>query len=478
MRYKRFYYETDGLQTYTFETVNNLADDSYTNTVTDGAGQVRAVATNNPGSAGGYRAQYTEHDAMGRAVKQTNPTEIDAGWNAAGTDSPQGFIWTLQAYDWKGRPTMTTNPDGSTTETTYGGCGCAGGEVSTVRDERARRKRMTMDALGRLKEVVELQWDGTTPYATTAYSYNALDQLTQINQAEQLRIMDYDGHGRLWHKTTPEQGQTTYGYNADDTVQSVTDARGASQSFSYNNRQLVTAINYTAGGTAVATPNVSFGYDAVGNRTSMTDGQGSTTYAYDQLSRLTSETRSFTGLGAYTLGYQYNRAGEVTGIANPWNVQVGYSYDQTGRTTGVTGSGYANVPTYATGFSYRAFGMKQMSYGNNRQLSINYDTRLRMTRWDVAGVIGSDYQYANYGENGGRVTFAGSRYDTTKSLDRSYNYDQVGRLFVARTGVEARADSGQVWDGGSYGAYSHGFGYDVFELAPIWWTRSLCRLPQ
>jgi hypothetical protein len=133
----------------------------------------------------------------------------------------------------------------------------------------------------------------------------------------------------------------------------------------------------------------------------------------------------------------------LTGIANPWNVQVGYSYDQTGRTTGVTGSGYANVPTYATGFSYRAFGLKQMSYGNNRQLTMNYDTRLRMTRWDVAGVIGSDYQYANYGENGGRVTFAGSRYDTTHALDRSYNYDQVGRLFVARTGVEARADSGQ-----------------------------------
>lgn len=100
-----------------------------------------------------------------------------------------------------------------------------------------------------------------------------------------------------------------------------------------------------------------------------------------------------------------------------------------------------------------------MSYGNGRQLSINYDNRLRMTKWDVGGVIGSDYQYTNYYENGGRVTFAGNPYD--HSLDRSYNYDQVGRLSTACTGVEARNDSGQGWDGQAYGTYAHNYFYDV-----------------
>ena len=46
-----------------------------------------------------------------------------------------------------------------TRENSYGGCGCAGGEVTTVRDERGRRRKFTNDVLGRLKQVDELNWD-------------------------------------------------------------------------------------------------------------------------------------------------------------------------------------------------------------------------------------------------------------------------------------------------------------------------------
>ncbi|MFN2452986.1 MAG: hypothetical protein ABR577_02065 [Pyrinomonadaceae bacterium] len=128
---------------------------------------------------------------------------------------------------------------------------------------------MTQDALGRLSQVEELNWD-TSVYATTAYTYNALDQLTQINQSGQLRTLGYDGHGRLATKTTPEQGATSYTYNADDTVHSVTDARGASQSFTYNNRQMTTGIAYGVPSGVAATPNIGFSYDGAGNRTTMT----------------------------------------------------------------------------------------------------------------------------------------------------------------------------------------------------------------
>src|SRR2546422_4135600 len=115
-------------------------------------------------------------------------------------------------------------------------------------------------------------------------------------------------------RTTPEQGATTYAYNADDTVQSMTDARGVTTSYLYNNRRLPTNINYTVTGNVAATPNVSFGYDAAGNRTSMNDGLGSMSYGYDSLSRMTSETRTFTNVGSYSLGYSYNLANELTGV--------------------------------------------------------------------------------------------------------------------------------------------------------------------
>ncbi len=85
-------------------------------------------------------------------------------------------------------------------------------------------------------------------------------------------------------------------------MQTVTDARGATQTFTYNSRHLVTGINYVAAGTAVATPNVSYAYDAAGNRTSMTDGLGSVTYGYEPVPlRNKSHIRNSTLYGSFVL---------------------------------------------------------------------------------------------------------------------------------------------------------------------------------
>ncbi|MDQ3648674.1 MAG: hypothetical protein M3458_00055 [Acidobacteriota bacterium] len=357
---------------------------------------------------------------------------------------------------------MTTNPDGSTTETSYSGCGCVGSEQVTTRDERGRRKRYSKDTLGRLVRTEELNWD-TSVYATAYQSYNARDQLTQINHQGQLRTMEYDGHGRLSRRTTPEQGATTYAYNLDDTLSQTVDARGASSTYSYNGRHLVTGISYGVPAGVAATPNVSFGYDSAGNRTSMTDGLGSVTYSYNTLSRLQWEERTFTGVGTFRLSYTYNLAGQLTSMTNPWGVQVGYQYDHTGLLRGVTGAGYGGVTSYASNLQYRASGaIKALTYGNGRQLSMSYDTRQRLSRWHVAGVTGSDYAYNYAGwpvsENTGRVVFADNLYDNT--LDRSYEYDQVGRLIVAHTGVEARTHNTGQSQSGALGPYSQHYGYD------------------
>ena len=112
----------------------------------------------------------------------------------------------------------------------------------------------------------------------------------------QQTTVTYDGYGRLKTKHVPAQDEntvTTYNYNADDTASSVVDARGSSSTFTYNSRRLVTHVAYEPPAGVTDTPDVSFAYDAAGNRLSMSDGMGSVTYGYDQLSQLTSETRSF-----------------------------------------------------------------------------------------------------------------------------------------------------------------------------------------
>lgn len=450
--FTRYVYGPNYVQS--FSSVNTVADEAYSCQFFDGAGRTRAQAADHPGSSGGYIGQVTIYDAMGRAVQQTKPTEITGAWVPAGDDA--AWVYTTQVYDWKGRPTLTTLADGVTRENTYGGCGCAGGEVTTVRDEQGRRRKFTMDMLGRLKQVDELNWDQSV-YSTTTYTYNIRDQLTQINQAGQPRSFAYDGHGRLATRTTPEQGATSYSYFANDTVQTITDARGATTNFTYNGRDLVTDISYGVPTGVAATPNLSFGYDAAGNRTSMTDGLGSVSYSYDQLSRMTSETRTFTGVvGSYTLSYGYNLADELTSITNQWGAQVSYTYDQAGRPASVLGSGYAGVSSYVSNLSYRAFGLKQMSYSNGRTLSLQYDNRMRPTQWSIPGVLRMQYSYT--WEQSGRLEFA--RNLDNESLDRWFAYDHVGRLIASRSGNEARLAIGEQVPLLYNGPYSHNYHYD------------------
>jgi RHS repeat-associated protein len=462
----RFVYQSNNIYIQSFTKVSDSGTEAYNLQVLDGFGQVRATAGYHPGSAGGYLARIFRRDAMNRVVQVSNPTEITGVWAPYGEDAA-GWIWTHQAYDWNGRPTVTTFPstDGGqtshTVEASYGGCGCAGGDVTTIRDERGRRRKLTKDVVGRLKKVEELNWDQSV-YSTTNYTYNARDQITNTNQAGQTRSFVYDGHGRLWKRTTPEQGETTYAYFSDDTVQTITDARGATSNFGYNYRHLPTSITYGVTAGVAATPNVSFGYDEVGNRTSMTDWLGSVTYHYDQLSRMDWEERTFSGLGTYRLTYGYSPAGQLTSVTNPWNVQVSYNYDSAGRVNSVLGANYGGVSSYIGNISYRAFGgVKEINYGNARQLSVQYDKRLRMTRWDIPSIsFGYQYYYHYFNENSHRVTFASQIYDHT--LDRSYDYGQGGQMWGAHTGAEARGHAGIAPWGPPDGPYAQNYAFDVW----------------
>jgi YD repeat-containing protein len=349
---------------HTYQTLKDLtvANEFHSWQVFDGAGRVRATASDHPGCGSGRQGQYVIYNNMGRVVEQSNPAEINASWVPAGDDQA-GWHATLQTYDWKGRPKQTTNSDGSTRIITYGGCGCAGGEITTVQDEHGRQRRYTQDTFGRLAKVEEMNWNTGSVYATTNYSFNERDQIKEINQAGQTppRTFVYDGHGRLQTRTTPEQGATNYSYNADDTIHVMTDARLVTTTYAYNNRHQVTSLTYNVTGdptgNTAATATVNFGYDAAGHRTSMTDGLGSATYSYNNLSQMESETRSFNGLSTtYSFGYEYNLAGELQKVTNHWGAKVSYSYDKAGRLQNVTGADYANVPNYATSLTYRAWG--------------------------------------------------------------------------------------------------------------------------
>ncbi|PYT00898.1 MAG: hypothetical protein DMF63_04315 [Acidobacteria bacterium] len=273
--YTRYSYSNTGTALSSYTTIVdanndssiNSSDEVPTETLFDGAGRVRMSRTENSNSTGGYTGKLVEYDILGRAKRESVPTEIDSSWNPAGDDyrGGAGWLWNTKEFDWKGRVTRTipsdsNGSDGKDTLIEYAGCGCAGGQVTTVkgpvtsvidvagnpRTTKRRWQKSYDDILGRTfkTEVWDLDGGGSAPYSTTKTIFNGRDQATSVTQyaggesssPSQTTTLTYDGHGRVATKHLPEYdtGTTTsWTYNPDDSIATVTDPRAAVTAYKY-----------------------------------------------------------------------------------------------------------------------------------------------------------------------------------------------------------------------------------------------------
>jgi YD repeat-containing protein len=491
--YTRYVYSNSHNYVQSFSTVNDLspANEFYSITVFDGHDRVRAVVSDhytamvNGSPENRYSSTYNVYDALGRLTQQSNPTEINGGWSPAGDDAA-GYVWSQQAYDWKGRPTVTTNQDGTTKQALYEGCGCAGGEVVTLIDEAGRKQSVTHDFLGRVtkSEVLKQNGGNWDVYSTTKTTYNVRDQVTEVREIEgtnstaRVTTSGYDGHGRLQQRKVPiADGPTVYDYWPDDTVKSVTDPRNVTASYAYNARDLVTGITFNLNGSTTVEPvdPISFTYDEAGNRLTMADTTGTMTYHYDALSRIEWERKHVNDLNQdYTISYQYNRAGQVTQVTDPFNDTIYYSRDKAGRLANITGSNFGGVTQYTSTqadsqVKYRAWGgVKQLTYGNGLKTNLEYDTRLRVSGYELNGrnplygpSLAARTEHEYYGD--GSLYFSKDVLDAR--FDRAFAYDHARRMKEAYSGLEARTFANKARPDGNdlQGPYRQSHGYDIWH---------------
>jgi YD repeat-containing protein len=521
--YTRYVYPSDGASLNTYSTITDIGNDGIdssdevlTETLFDGAGRPRKTRTENTGSSGGYTGKMVEYNILGQVKRESVPTEINSSWNPAGDDyrgmsgSDYIWLWTSREYDWKGRVTRTVNTDGTDQLISYDGCGCAGNQVTTIKGEvttaidvsgtqqttKRRTQKIYADILGRTikTELWDLDGGGSTPYSTMVKVYNGRDQVTQTTRyvgdasssnVHQDTIFNYDGHGRLSSKHRPEQqnsngnAYTTYTYNANDSLQSVVDARGASTNYTYNDpRGLLTNVTYT-GSNIPATSSLTFTYDNMGNRTSMHDGLGTVSYGYDELSRLKFETRTFNDNltdttvpeDGFKLEYNYTPGGQLKSYKDPYNREFQFTFDKIGRNTAVTGTtAYAGITNYSSNQQYRAFGLlKQISYGNQTTATMTYNNRLQPSSYRLNDatqtLFGKDYYYTTTGNNDNDGLLKRSvHYDntmtTTEQAKRNQlnTYDALGRIAKSETG------EGGLTPFGNYrnGPFQQTYTYDAY----------------
>jgi YD repeat-containing protein len=282
----------------------------------------------------------------------------DAYGNRASLNDPLGNKATsvFNADSWM---TSSVSPKGN-----VAGCGCQStytttyshdlfGDLTTVTDPLGHQTIRHYDA----DQNVDWFQDGDGN--RTTYVYDLANEQTQIQRPDTTTLTtDYFADGTVQdQKDGKNNAILTYGYDALARVTSTTDALSNVTAYSYDatgNRLTqqdpggncsvtpkvgCTSLTYDVANQLKSiaysdgvTPNVTnIVYDGDGQRTSMTDGTGTSSWVWDSLHRPTSYTN---GAGAQ-VQYGYNLRSLVTTLTYPGSLNVTRGYDDAGRFTSV-----------------------------------------------------------------------------------------------------------------------------------------------
>jgi len=127
--------------------------------------------------------------------------------------------------------------------------------------------------------------------------------------------------GLLTNKLFSDNRGPSYSYTADGKLSRRTWARGITTDYNYDSINQMTNINYSD-----STPDVSFTFGRLGRQTTITDGQGTRAFAYNDALQLAAETNT-----QGVLQYSFDSLGRSSGFDFGPNYSIRYSFDALGR---------------------------------------------------------------------------------------------------------------------------------------------------
>jgi RHS repeat-associated protein len=381
-----------------------------TTMVYDGNGYLQTVTGAIPGST----TTYT-YDTAGRVQTVTDS---------------EGYTVT-NAYDNLDRLTKQTFPDATFRQTVYDRL-----SIGSTTDRLGRTTTYTNDGLGRviqikdpLNRIVSQSW---CPCGSIKTLQDGKGNATTWN---------YDTQGRLTSKMYADgKGDTFFYETSTSRLKSKTDALNQTTTYGYARDNNLLSITYT--NAKNPTPNVSFAYDlAYNRRISMTDGTGTTTYAYNPVNGAigAGKLQSVAGpLPNSTITYTYDELGRVVsrsinGSAN----QMSMTYDALGRVI----SEMNPLGTFTTAYVDQTARPSSLTYPNGQSTLYSYfnnlgDQRLQEIKNLSGASVLSQFDYT-YDAEGQILTWA----QQTSSLNTfALGYDLAGQLTTAnRTGVSPQS---------------------------------------
>jgi len=393
-------------------------------------------------------------DAYGRLIQVDEVNGLETyvttyQYNAAGdllVVTNQALHQTQMGYDLLGRKTSMSDPNMGSWSYDYD----LGGNLLTQRDAKNQTLTFTYDLQSRLTtktypDLRQITWTYDEPMvpnskgrltrvtdlaATTSFTYDALGRATQtqrvIDSLLYTMTQTYDALNRITSETFPDTEMVTYNYdapwlsNVPGYINSITyNARGQKTQVQYANLVATTwtynpqnfrVTNRLTSGTAAGTiQNLTYGYDNVGNITSITDPvfTATRTFQYDALNRLTQAIIG-TGLPAVTQDYSYDAIGNILNKAG-----IVYTYGDPTRPSAVTSTSDGRTYTYDANGNMLTAGGKTYAWDyDNRLNSVSNAPNSATMSYDYTGIrvkkisnLGTTlYPFSGYETTGGVVT--------------------------------------------------------------------------
>ena len=204
------------------------------------------------------------------------------------------------------------------------------------------------------------------------------------------------------------------------------------------------------------TKTVSYTYDAVGNRITMTypDGE-TTTYEYDVVNQLVRVT-AFDGVTTY----EYDNAGRRTRMDYPNGVYLTYEYDANGRAVSLVARDASNAIIVNRAYEYDAVGnkLKETRDEDGSRREIEYDALDRLVQVTYHSSP-AEVQGYTYDAVGNRLT------KTVDGEVTTYTFDADDRLIKEEAPTETITyvndnNGNRISKTNSTGTYSHEYDFE------------------